>query len=181
MTPRTCARCGTSYPSALSEAAFRSAASLRDASSRKYRATICRPCEQTRRDKLKLLNRWAVKARDTIRRHAIRLQVPKPDLVNVYGWDPKRLAHDAEFQYSNGCNYCGGLYADMGHGLTDITLDLVDARRPPYYRTNTKWCCQTCNRKKGDRGPEFFEADRQVYELWNVAQRLPPEERGMLF
>ena len=127
------------------------------------------------------MDRWQVKARDCIRRHALRLQVDKSLLVGAYGWDPARLAHDAEFQYNNGCSYCGHQYREMGHGMADITLDIVDGTRPAYYRTNTKWCCQTCNRKKGDRGPEFFEMDRQVYEIWNLAQAMTAEQRGMLF
>jgi hypothetical protein len=142
---------------------------------------ICRPCEQTRRDRLKLGNRWTVKARDVIRRHAVRLGIPKEELVSRYGWDQKRLQHDAEFQYGNGCNYCGGQYKEMGHGLGDISLDIVDSSAAPYYRTNTKWCCQTCNRKKSNRGPEWFEGDRQVWELHLLSARLPAEERGMLF
>jgi hypothetical protein len=142
---------------------------------------VCRPCEQTARDERKIGSRWAVKARDVIRRHAIRLEISKDDLVAIYGWDAKRLAHDAEFQYGNGCNYCGHQYRDMGHGLADITLDIMDRSKPPYYRTNAKWCCQTCNRKKGDKGPDWFELDRQVYERWTEARELSPEERGQLF
>ena len=79
-----------------------------------------------------------------MRRHAQRLEISKTDLISVYGWDLKRIAHDAEYQYGNGCNYCGHPYRDMGHGYADITLDVVDRGRPPYYRTNTRWCCQTC-------------------------------------
>jgi hypothetical protein len=116
-----------------------------------------------------------------IRRHAVRFGIPKDDLVARYGWEPKRLAHDAEFQYGNGCNYCGHQYKAMGHGLADITLDVVDRDKPPYYRTNTRWCCQTCNRKKGAMAPEDFELDRQVYETWKQARRAPAEERGLLF
>jgi 5-methylcytosine-specific restriction endonuclease McrA len=134
---------------------------------------ICRPCEQTARDGKKVSNRWAVKARDVIRRHAVRLgtrwqDIKTPDdLIRIYGWDAERLAHDAEFQYANGCNYCGHPYREMGHGLADITLDVQDPDARPFYRTNTKWCCQTCNRRKGNTSPDAFEADRQIYECWS--------------
>lgn len=175
---RTCTRCGTHYAAHLVDVAFKFNRLRLDASSRK---TICRPCEQTARDARKVDNRWAVKARDVIRRHAIRLAVPKADLVGQYGWEPGRLAHDAEHQYGNGCNYCGSQYQAMGHGLADITLDVVDRGRPPYYRTNTKWCCNTCNRKKGVLSPESFELDRHIYEVWNQHHQLPADERGMLF
>lgn len=183
---RRCNRCGTYYPSHLVEGAFRRSGFTRDASNvrRQYRNTICRPCEQTKRDQRKLGNRWAVKARDVIRRHATRFGIDKNDLVTRYGWEAERLAHDAEFQYGNGCNYCGHQYREMGHGLGDITLDVVDRDKPPYYRTNTKWCCQTCNRKKGVMEPEAFEVDRQVYEAWrqhNERLARNPQEGGFLF
>jgi hypothetical protein len=149
-----------------------------------YRKHICRPCEQTGRDDRKRGDRWKVKARDTIRRHAVRLGVDKLDLIGRYGWEPTRLAHDAEFQYGNGCNYCGGEYAVMGHGLADITLDIQDPDKAPYYRTNTKWCCQTCNRKKGRLSPDEFEADRQMWAAWDRARQLAeadPAAVGRLF
>jgi len=95
----------------------------------------------------------------------VRLKVSVEELARR-GWDLQRMAHDAEFQYGNGCNYCGHRYQDMRHGLGDITLDIQDPERSPDYRTNTKWCCQTCNRKKGRLTPQQFEADQQVYDLW---------------
>ncbi len=191
---RRCSRCHTLYPPHLVERAFQARRGV-DASSPHCRGQrlkgVCRPCEQTGRDTKKRANRWAVKSRDVIRRHALTLgsrwdNVQDPDdLIRIYGWDPDRLAHDAEFQYGNGCNYCGHRYQDMGHGLADITLDVVDREKPPYYRTNTKWCCQTCNRKKGKLDPTDFEADRQIYEIWSESQAKQynpiTDEPGTLF
>jgi hypothetical protein len=132
---------------------------------------VCRACEQDVRDARKRDNRWATKARSTTKRHADRLGIQRDDMVVVYGWDAKRLAHEAEHAYGNGCGYCGHPYISMGHGFQDITLDVIDRSRPPYYRSNTKWCCQTCNRKKGTLSPEEFEQDRQVWELWLEQRR----------
>jgi hypothetical protein len=75
-----------------------------------------------------------------------------------------------------GCNYCRREYADPA----DITLDLQDRNGPPYYHTNTKWCCQTCNREKGAMSPEEFEARRQILNLWKRSKNELPEQ-GMLF
>lgn len=181
---RTCKRCSVTYPPHLVGSAWRRREKGLDASSPRRRAHPCRPCEQTARDARKIANRWVVKARDVIRRHALRLGIPKTDLIERYGWDQAQLAHDAEYQYGNGCNYCGHRYGEMGHGLGDITLDIVDRSKPPYYRTNTKWCCQTCNRKKGAMTPEGFELDRQVYEQWSQqteAMKARPQDFGRLF
>ena len=184
---RRCHRCGTVYPPHLLEYAFRfvgGRARVLDASRTRRQIGVCRPCEQTGRDTKKRGNRWAAKARDTIRRHAVRLSVDKSDLIGRYGWEPARMAHEVEHAYKNGCNYCGGRFADMGHGLADITLDVIDRDRPPYYRTNTKWCCQTCNRKKGTLTPDEFEADRQMWAEWQRIRDLAeadPASAGRLF
>lgn len=185
MGARRCTRCETWYEPHLVEYAFRirghDASRPRSAGLARH---ICRPCEQTSRDVKKRDDRWAVKARDTISRHAKRLGVDKQDLIGRYGWEPKRLAHDAEFQYGNGCSYCGHQYAEMSHGYADITLDVVDRDKPPYYRTNTKWCCQTCNRKKGTLTPDEFEADRQMWQAWEHTRELAevdPWSVGRLF
>ncbi len=179
--PRSdCARCGTVYYPHLAEWAFRKPLATERLSSR-VRYQVCRACEYAARDLRKQRNRWAVKARDVIRRHAARLDIDKDLLIAVYGWEPRRLAHDAKHQYAHGCSYCGELYAEMGHGFADITLDIQDRSRAPYYCTNTKWCCQDCNRKKGAMTPEAFEANRQIWKLWNEPKDGPRGEQGMLF
>jgi hypothetical protein len=160
-----CPSCGIEYPPRLVEWAFRD------------RRRVCEMCKQTRR---KQRNPWAVKAQNAIRHHAPRLGIDKGELVTVYGWDPQRLALDAEHQYAGRCNYCGKPYAGMGHGLADITLDIQDPTRPPYYCTNSKWCCQRCNRDKGAMSPEAFEARRQVLNHWKWSKNQLPEQ-GMLF
>lgn len=180
---RRCSTCGTKYESYLVEAAFRTLNShgRLDASKRRW---LCRPCEQTRRDEKKVGNRWHVKARDTIRRHAERFSIPQDRLTGQYGWEASLLAHEAEHAYGNGCSYCNHPYLEMGHGLADITLDIIDRGKPPYYRTNTKWCCQTCNRKKGVMTPEQFELDRQVFGVWSEQRGQAtgnPQEAGFLF
>jgi hypothetical protein len=173
---RQCTRCGTVYPQHLVEWAFRTHLGGLFASSPGYRKRVCRACEQTARDQRKQRDRWAIKARDAIRRHAARLGIDKDKLVTVYGWDPQQLADDAEHQYGKNCSYCNKPYAAMGHGFADITIDIVDRTRPPFYCTNTKWCCQTCNRKKGPRTPEAFEANRQMWNAWERSSNEPPEQ-----
>jgi hypothetical protein len=145
------------------------------------RRAVCRACRQTNSDERKGRDRWSVKARDTIRRHAERFHIPKSELISRYGWDPRRLAHDAEFLYEGSCGYCDKAYKPMGHGLSDITLDVQDPQQQPYYQTNTKWCCQTCNRKKWRMSPDDFEADRQMWELRRQSLDRAPEDKGMLF
>jgi hypothetical protein len=143
--------------------------------------SVCRACELTARDQRKQRDPWLIKAHTAIRSHAARLGIDREALVTRYGWDPQRLAHDAEHHYTELCTYCPRPYAEMGHGLSDITLDVQDRDRPPYYRTNTAWCCQTCNRRKGVMTPEEFEADLLMWDLWNRSKNDLVGEQGMLF
>ena len=165
-----CIQCGTLYHPHLVDWVFCS-----------RRKPVCFACERAGRAQTRQRHRRALKASGVIRRHAERLGIDKELLVTVYGWEPQRLAHDAEHQYGNRCSYCGEPYAGMGRGLADITLDIQDRDRPPYYCTNTKWCCQDCNRKKGAMSPEAFEAYRQMWNLWAKSKRSPFGIQGILF
>jgi hypothetical protein len=178
---RRCSRCYTFYPAFLVEDAFRSNRGL-NALSPSARS-ICRPCEQTKRVEAKRGNRWSAKARSLIGRHANSLGVTKERLINEYGWDARQIEDDARYQYENVCGYCRHPYKDMAHGPSDLTLDVIDRDRLPYYSTNTLWCCATCNRAKGISTPESFERRRLVYKLWAVRKPYDPiyDDEGSLF
>lgn len=91
------------------------------------------------------------------------------------------------FYYGNGCGYCHKLYGGMGHGSADITIDIVwpfraddpsDPKRLPYYGTNTKLCCATCNKGKGDDDPPVWERKLALWrewERWIVEHPLIPQ------
>ena len=153
------------YPRHLVEWAFRI--------NQSGRKGLCCMCERVSRQNQR--NPYLVKAHNVIRRHANGLKISKDELITVYGWDPQILAQDAEHQHAGRCNYCPEPYM----GLADITLDIQDRRRLPYYRTNTKWCCQGCNRNKGVMTPEEFEAKRQIRALWNQSKTNPPEQLAL--
>ena len=85
-------------------------------------------CERVSRQNQR--NPYLVKAHNVIRRHANGLKISKDKLVTVYGWDPQILAQKAEHVHAGRCNYCHEPYM----GLADITLDIQDRRREPYYR-----------------------------------------------
>lgn len=136
---------------------------------------LCKGCEQTESDDRKRRNRWRAKARSATTSHARRLSgrwdiTSAADLVARYGWGADRMAHEAEHAYANGCGYCAASYADMGHGLADITLDIVDPDAPPYYPGNVRWCCATCNRKKHQRPPHLWAAELAVWQRWQRRQ-----------
>lgn len=81
----------------------------------------------------------------------------KPDqFARRYGWDTNRMAYDIMHIYENTCCYCWERYDGMGNGLRDITLDIVDREREPYYGTNVRWCCSTCNSEKATMSPELW-------------------------
>jgi hypothetical protein len=192
ITGRRCARCGTWY----SAEEVASGQAFRRGGSKMYLASICRPCEETGSDARKGANRWPKKVAATTRGHAEKLSklrsgphcaawfdpgLTKDALTGRYGWTAEQMAHDAEFQYGNGCSYCHHPYVDMGHGVADITLDIFDPRLPPDYGTNTRWCCMTCQRRKGLLPPDKWAAKQRIYRAWETAKALSASARGMLF
>jgi DNA-directed RNA polymerase subunit RPC12/RpoP len=83
------------------------------------------------------------------------------------------MIHDAQHSYDNSCTYCGHMFKDMGHGLADITLDIVDPSQPPYYAVNVRWVCATCNREKSRTPPALWGARRACWELWTRRTKHP--------
>lgn len=139
------------------------------------RMAVCIGCENTARDNHKQENRWRQKARDTSNRHADKfiergLASSRADFAERYGWNVDRMAHEAEHAFGSGCTYCGHRYLSMGHGLADITLDIVDRDAPPYYATNTTWCCATCNREKGRTPIHLWGAKLVAWSKWRQRQ-----------
>jgi hypothetical protein len=194
MSGRLCLRCGTFYSSEEVESgqAFRTVG-VQDASCTR-RHSICRPCIEADQDQHKGRDRWTCKANDTKRRHVVKLRTPRKangtvawhnpnltvtELETTYGWTTHQLAHDARFRYNNGCDYCHHPYKEMGHGSGDITVDIYDPRLPPDY-SNTRWCCMTCQRRKGLLAPEKWAIKQRIYRRWETTKQMTPEDRGML-
>jgi len=87
-------------------------------------------------------------------------------LTDDYGWVFDRMLHEAQHVYANGCQYCGEPFAAMGHGLTDLTLDIFDPVLPPYYPANIRWVCATCNREKSRTPPNQWAAKLACWAKW---------------
>jgi len=155
---KRCAKCGRVFPISF----FRRMGHMH------MPRAICRGCEQTARDQRKQVSdgRWQVKIRDTIRRHAARLGIPVARLERDFGWVSSRMLHEAQHAYGNGCGYCGATFKSMGHGLSDLTLDVVNPDDPPYYTTNVRWCCMTCNREKSRTPRDEWGARCAAWEAW---------------
>jgi hypothetical protein len=168
MEHRTCSRCGGTYVASFfrldRSANRRSANALAE-----QRRIVCKGCEQTAKDTDKQDRRWHTKARDTLRRHAAKYGMAPSEFARTYGWDVEIMAHEAEHGYSNGCPGCHRSFEGMGHGLADITLDIVDRDKPPFYRL-CKWICQTCNREKGKTPSDEWAANLIAWDQWEKRQ-----------
>jgi 5-methylcytosine-specific restriction endonuclease McrA len=126
------------------------------------RYSICPMCLQEERDAKKQKNRWIEKARMAIYSHARKYGIKPVELRNDYGWSIQNVAHKLEFIYRNSCPYCHRLFKDMGHGLRDISLDIINPSLPPYFETNVMAVCQTCNSSKGTRSPTYYGLHLQM-------------------
>lgn len=176
MADRECSRCGGVFDE---ETFFRKAHSTRNCRWREARHYVCIGCEQTARDEKKYANRALVKARSSLRTHAAKyiargVVATKAEFVERFDWDVKQMAHDINFEYGNGCRRCRRSYATMGNGLADITLDIIDPQALPYYRTNVRWICKTCNTAKGATRPDD---DGKRLEAWTRWERQQEERR----
>jgi hypothetical protein len=126
------------------------------------RKTVCIGCELSARNDPTPEARALRKARNSIQHHAEKFSMRAPDFAKQFGWDPERMAHDFLHANENTCVYCWFPYADMGHGLDDLTIDILDRNKEPRYRTNVRICCRTCNMEKATLPTEIW--DRRLIE-----------------
>lgn len=154
---KRCKQCGHVYTGDDVSKAFR-IYDKRLASARSpklhYSRDVCRACEQDLRINERQKARWRTKVSGTRLRHAKSLGISVYDLEKKYNWDISIMAHEAEHNYTNGCSECHYPYSGMANGLHDITLDIWDKRVEPFYGSNTRWICNTCNQEKGAMSPE---------------------------
>lgn len=133
------------------------------------RRSRCKECDQARRDAKKSADRYLAKARSTFNRHATKflrdgIIKSRSELAEHFGWILKNMAHDIEHAFKNGCYICRRPFAEMPNGLQSLTLDILDPEQPPYYMTNVRYPCQTCNRGKSQTPPADF-ARQQSYRM----------------
>jgi hypothetical protein len=161
-----CPTCGGTYPVGF----FRRDNSAHICAEGRTRA-ICKGCEQTARDREKARDRWKGKARDTTRFHAKRMGVAVSILTDHYGWVLDDMAHDAKHAADNSCPYCRRPFTEMEHGFWDVTLDIHDPAKEPFYSTNTKWICATCNRQKKQLSPSEWAETLIGWRMWERQQQ----------
>jgi hypothetical protein len=176
---RVCSRCYGEYDISFFRSEGQRAASAVAASNRR---AICVGCELTARTEAKVHDRPFEKAKRTIESHAVKyvkqgLAANKGDFVRRYRWDAKRMAYEIQHAHENTCAYCWQPYAEMEHGLADVTLDIVNPQEPPWYGLNTQWCCQTCNREKQRLSPEDWTKRRICWDAWHSNQTSPVHPR----
>jgi hypothetical protein len=126
----------------------------------------CIGCELTARNEPTLEARALRKSRQTIQHHAEKYGMSRSEFSAQYGWDARRLAHDIKHALENTCRYCWTPYSEMGHGLDDLTFDIIDRSKPPYYHTNVSVCCRTCNTEKAKMPPDLWSRRLLGWRQW---------------
>lgn len=165
---RVCSACGGTYSEVFFEKSGKSKNSY-------FSRTICIGCRLTRRTSEKRYNRPLKKAQAAVLTHTPKLVArgliqSAHELITRYGWNAQEMAHDIEHAFGNGCPYCCEKFATMPHGLGDVTLDIVDPTKPPYYKTNVRWVCTTCNRAKSRTPPEIWSEKLSMWAEWRRRQ-----------
>jgi hypothetical protein len=166
---KKCSRCGYEGDE---EAFFRGNKEVRR-SGQVYLTTraICIGCELSARNDPTPEARALRKARNSLAHHADKYEMPPKDFARRYGWDAERMAHDLTHALENTCVYCWEPYGAMAHGLDDITLDVIDPTKEPYYHTNVQWCCRTCNQEKSTLAPEIWARRLIEWRRWQEWHR----------
>jgi len=120
---------------------------------------VCLACVQEEKDREKSPQRSKPKARAILYSHCQKYNrrygtsYTPMGFASKFGWSLDQIVHDIEHAFSNWCSYCGSAYSKMSHGLADVTLDIINPDEPWYY-SNTRFCCATCNKRKGELSPE---------------------------
>jgi hypothetical protein len=141
--------------------------------------TICIGCRQTDRDIKKAADPWIAKVRSSIAHHAKKFELSAVAFCRQFGWTIDRLAYVLSHAYDNTCEYCYRSYKEMRNGLADITLDIVDPKQPPFFPTNVKPCCRTCNTEKGSMSPERWARRLIYYREWAEQQGRVPRQSDL--
>jgi hypothetical protein len=171
--PRTkrCASCGGSYLSDF----FRLEA-------------CCIGCEAIRKRSELIDHRLRRKAIETRRRQGAKLKglgllSNEDDLEQLYGWSIERMAQDIHRVRETGCPYCLQPVNTAEHGLGIITLDIINADKPPHYSTNVLWCCARCNAEKQRVSNDTWGARQSMWNLWRLNQirlGIDPDSFGLV-
>src|SRR5215475_2525729 len=153
---KRCTSCGASYLSTF----FRLEA-------------CCIGCEAIRKRSELIDDRLRRKALETRRRYGAKLKGlglvgDEGDLEQLYGWSTDRMAQDIQRVRETGCPYCLQPVNAAEQGLGMITLDIINADKPPHYSTNVLWCCARCNAEKQRVSIETWEARQSMWNLWRL-------------
>lgn len=124
---RTCRKCGFTAPVKW----FTKDSHRSRCFSTKTTRAICPMCLQEEKDKRKRQDRAIEKAKGMLYSHAKKYGMKPTQFAKKFGWSIIQMAHDINHNFENWCPYCGGAYQDMGHGLRDLTLDIINPEEPP--------------------------------------------------
>ena len=168
MVQSTCKVCGGLYTEVFYE-------KNRVGKNSYLRRAICIGCRQSTRDEFKGRNRPLKKAQAVIKTHAPKLIArgkigSESELATRYGWSVPEMVQDIINATKSACPYCLKPFSTMPHGLSDITLDIVDRDRPPYYKTNVRWVCTTCNRAKATTTADVWAERLAMWAEWGKRQ-----------
>lgn len=142
-----------------------------------YLHAVCRMCEAARRHRE---DPWIGKAWRTIRLHreAYAKEYEKASerfshwdgnpltFAEAYGWHARLIANEMKAAFNGPCKGCGIDYKTMGHGPRDLTVDIIDPTREPFYAYNTRLLCESCNSHKGKKTPDEETRLKRAYVRW---------------
>jgi hypothetical protein len=91
------------------------------------------------------------------------------------------MARIMEQAYAGECPDCGWLFSTMGHGLSDIEIDVTNPSIGPFWATNIRFICATDNHKKRRKSPEEYAIYCREAKRWKNEPRLDPNQSSFCF
>lgn len=162
---RVCSKCKTeAVGDEEIAAAFRSAQNTKQ---KTYRATACNLCIITAHTQAKERDRYLVKAQNTRQKHAKKFGVSVATLRDDLGWIDIEMSEDMKAAHIIPCPECGHAY----RSLDDLTLDISDPERSPFYPSNASWMCRTCNTVKSRTPRHLWDARKRYERKWQAQQK----------
>lgn len=157
---RTCKRCNTTAVGQDEiEAAFVSHV-YDQYTGHKYRMGVCNVCRIEARTAKKQRDRFLVKAENTTSKHAKKFGLAVSMLRSELGWH--RLAQDMRSAFEQSCPECNHPYRN----LDDLTIDISDPTRDPFYPENATLMCRTCNTSKAKTPRHLYDARKRFERKW---------------
>jgi len=172
LATKRCSNCGGEYLLAFFRHSGGGGRVDHSSDKRQLHRDRCIGCESTIERSEMLDRQLRRKATEARRRHGKRLQElgvirKRDDLETVFGWSLDKMVDDIKRTIGEGCPYCT-LPVVSEDDFGRVTLEILNPDHSPYYATNVRWCCSSCNAEKHRLSTDDWGARQTMWRRWRL-------------